>query len=57
MCVNPGKVYKGRKMPGQMGNVQRTSQNLRIVQVREEENLLLIKGAVPGAVKAEAEVA
>jgi large subunit ribosomal protein L3 len=49
MCVNPGKIYKGRKMPGQMGNVQRTSQNLRIVQVRQEENLLLIKGAVPGA--------
>ena len=49
MCVNPGKIYKGRKMPGQMGSVHRTSQNLRIVQVRPEENLLLIKGAVPGA--------
>ncbi len=48
MCVNPGRVYKGRKMPGQMGNRRRTVQNLQIVQVRPEENLLLIKGAVPG---------
>ena len=48
MCVSPGKVYKGRKMPGHMGNVQRTVQNLRIVDVRTDENLLLIKGAVPG---------
>lgn len=48
MCVNPGKVYKGRKMPGHMGNVQRTVQNLRVVQVRGDDNLLLIKGGVPG---------
>lgn len=48
MCVNPGHVYKGRKMPGHMGNVRRTVQNLRIVAVRPEENLLLVKGAVPG---------
>jgi large subunit ribosomal protein L3 len=48
MCVNPGRVYKGRKMPGQFGNVRRTVQNLRIVDVRPEENLLLVKGAVPG---------
>jgi large subunit ribosomal protein L3 len=48
MCVNPGRVYKGRKMPGRMGGVQRTVQNLRVVDVRPDENLLLIKGAVPG---------
>ncbi len=48
MCVNPGRVYKGRKLPGQMGNVRRTVQSLRIVDVRPEDNLLLIKGAVPG---------
>ena len=48
MCVNPGRVYKGRKMPGQMGNVQRTVQNLQVVAVRPEENIMLVKGAVPG---------
>ncbi len=48
MCVNPGKVYKGRKMPGQMGSARRTVQNLQVVQVRPEENLLLIKGGIPG---------
>ncbi len=48
MCVSPGKVYKGRKMPGQMGNARRTVQNLEIVQVRPDEQLLLVKGGVPG---------
>jgi large subunit ribosomal protein L3 len=48
MCVSPGKVYKGRKMPGQMGHVQRTVQNLRIVDVRPDDNLLLVRGAIPG---------
>lgn len=48
MCEFPGKVYKGRKMPGQMGNKQRTIMGLKIVQVRPEENIILIKGAVPG---------
>lgn len=48
MCVNPGRVYKGRKMPGQMGSVMRTIQNLKVVQVRAEENLIFLKGAVPG---------
>jgi large subunit ribosomal protein L3 len=45
----PGTVMRGMKMPGHMGQVQRTTQNLEIVQVREAENLLLIKGAIPGA--------
>lgn len=48
MCEFPGKVYKGRKMPGHTGNVQRTIMGLKVVQVRPEENLVLIKGAVPG---------
>jgi large subunit ribosomal protein L3 len=45
----PGRVIKGRHMPGQMGNERVTTQNLRIAQVREQENLLLVTGAVPGA--------
>lgn len=44
----PGRVFKGKKMSGHMGNVRRTAQNLEIVRVDEERNLLLIKGAVPG---------
>jgi large subunit ribosomal protein L3 len=48
MCVSPARIYKGRKMPGQMGNVRRTVQSLRVVEVRPEESLLLVKGAVPG---------
>ena len=45
---SPGKVFKGKKMPGQLGNVRRTTQNLEVVKVDAERNLLLIKGAVPG---------
>jgi large subunit ribosomal protein L3 len=45
----PGTVQRGQKMPGHMGQVRRTVQNLHIVQVREAENILLISGAVPGA--------
>jgi large subunit ribosomal protein L3 len=45
----PGTVRRGLKMPGHMGQVRRTVQNLQIVQVREAENLLLIRGAIPGA--------
>ena len=44
----PAHVIKGKKMPGHMGNVQRTIQNLKLVQVRAEENLLFVKGAIPG---------
>lgn len=49
MCEFPGRVYKGRKMPGQMGNKRKTVQNLEVVAVRADENLLLVKGSVPGA--------
>jgi large subunit ribosomal protein L3 len=45
----PGRVFKGKKMSGHMGNVQRTIQNLVVVRVDNERNLLLIKGAVPGS--------
>lgn len=45
----PGRVYKGKRMPGQMGNVRKTSQGLKVVLVDEERNLLGVKGPVPGA--------
>ena len=48
-CQTPGKVWKGKKMAGQMGNVRKTVQSLEVVKVDEVNNLLLIKGAVPGA--------
>ena len=44
----PGRVFKGKKMAGHMGNVRRTAQNLVVVRVDSDRNLLLIKGAVPG---------
>ena len=49
-CAWPSRVFKNKKLPGQMGSVRRTVQGLKIVQVLPEENLLFIKGAVPGAV-------
>ena len=49
MCEFPGRVFKGKKMPGQMGDKRVTTQNLKIIQVRPEENLILVKGSVPGA--------
>ena len=48
-CQTPGRVFKGKKMAGHMGNVRRTTQNLKVVRVDAERNLLLVKGAVPGA--------
>jgi large subunit ribosomal protein L3 len=48
-CQTPGRVFKGKKMAGHMGNARVTTQNLEIVQVDAERNLLLVKGAVPGA--------
>jgi large subunit ribosomal protein L3 len=45
----PGTVMRGMKMPGHMGQVRRTTQNLEVIQVRNEDNVLLIKGAIPGA--------
>lgn len=46
-CQTPGRVFKGKKMAGHMGDVQRTTQNLEVVRVDVERNLLLIKGSVP----------
>jgi large subunit ribosomal protein L3 len=45
----PGTVLRGKKMPGHMGQVQRTVQTLEIIQVREQDQVLLIKGAIPGS--------
>ena len=45
----PGTVLRGFRMPGHMGQDSRTTQNLEVIQVREADNLLLIKGAIPGA--------
>jgi large subunit ribosomal protein L3 len=45
----PGRVFKGKKMAGQLGNKQRATQNLEVVRVDAERNLILVKGAVPGA--------
>jgi len=51
-CSSPSRVFKGKGMPGQMGNRRITIQNLEIVRVDAENNLLLVKGAVPGPKKA-----
>jgi large subunit ribosomal protein L3 len=48
-CQTPGRVFKGKKMSGHMGNVRRTMQSLQVVRVDAERNLLLVKGAVPGS--------
>ncbi len=48
MKVSPARVFKGKKMPGHMGNDPVTVQNLRVVQVREEDNVVLVEGAGPG---------
>lgn len=48
-CQTPGRVFKGKKMAGHMGNVRKTIQNLEVVRVDERRDLLMIKGAVPGA--------
>lgn len=48
-CQWPGEVDKGKKMPGHMGDVKRTVQNLEVIQVLEEKNILLISGSFPGS--------
>lgn len=50
-CSDPSKVFKGKRMPGHMGHVRVTVQNLEVVRVDAENNLLLVKGAVPGPKK------
>ena len=49
-CQTPGRVFKGKKMSGHMGAKRVTTQNLEVVRVDAERNLILIKGAVPGAI-------
>ena len=49
--LHPSRVFKGKGMPGHMGSVKVTTQNLEVVRVDAENNLLLVKGAVPGAKK------
>ena len=49
MRQTPGHVFKGKRMPGHMGQVRRTSQNLKVVKIDEAQNLILIKGSFPGA--------
>lgn len=49
MCQDPGKVFKGKKMAGQMGNTRVTTQNLEIVSTDADRGLILVKGAVPGS--------
>ena len=48
-CQTPGRVFKGKKMAGQMGSERVTTQNIEVVRVDSDRNLLLVKGAVPGA--------
>ncbi len=48
-CVNPGKVWKNKKMPGHYGNEQVTVKGLEVVKVSPEQNVIMVKGAVPGA--------
>ena len=48
-CQTPGKVWKGKKMSGHMGDERKTVQNLKITSIDEENSLLLIKGPIPGA--------
>ena len=50
-ATSPGRVFPGKHMPGQMGNVRATVQNLEVVRVDADKNLILIKGAVPGPKK------
>ena len=53
MNQDPGRVFKGKKMTGHLGDVLKTVQNLEVVRVDVERNLLLVKGSVPGAEEAQ----
>jgi len=49
MRQTPGRTWKNQRMPGHMGTLQRTMQNLRVVKIIADKNLILVKGAIPGA--------
>jgi len=51
MCAKPGRILKGKKMPGHYGNEQKTLRNVEVVSVDLDNNLIVLKGAVPGAKK------
>ena len=48
-CATPARIFKGKRLPGRMGGVRRTARNLELVQIDAENNLLFIRGAIPGA--------
>ena len=48
-CQDPGKVFKGKKMAGQYGDVHKTIQSLQVVKVDDKQNIICVKGATPGA--------
>merc|ERR1711991_1101599 len=47
-CQDPGKVFKGKKMAGRLGNVKVTIQNLKVLKIDNDKGIILVKGAVPG---------
>ena len=49
MSATPGRVFKGKKLPGQMGNQKKTIKNLQVVDIRPDMDLVVLKGAVPGS--------
>ena len=55
-CAWPSKVIKGKKLPGRYGNARQTTRNLVVVDIRPEQNLLLVKGAVPGPINGTVEI-
>ena len=55
-CAWPAKVIKGKKMPGRYGNARQTTRNLLVVDIRPEQNLLLVRGAVPGPINGTVEI-
>ena len=48
MCATPRKVLKGKKMPGRMGGVQVTTQPTKVINILNDDNIILVKGSVPG---------
>jgi len=49
MCATPSRIFKGKRLPGRMGGVRQTAKNLKVVQIDAENNLIYVRGAVPGA--------
>jgi large subunit ribosomal protein L3 len=47
-CAKPGRVIKGKKMPGQYGNVTKSRKNVKVVQIDKDKNIVALKGPVPG---------